>query len=136
MTRPFQYDSNQNGYLEKQDLKRMVQENSAPDLPKGVVKAAMNFRDSELNGQIDFDDFYQFSQDQTSTVRDWYIKYCKHLVPHRSNSINDAIDRSSIETNFDTAGMSRNYRSMLHLILVRTFQIVSTRVKDNSGHRL
>lgn len=87
----------------------MVQENSAPDLPRGVVKAVINFCDEELGGQIDFEDFYKFSkedQEQTNLVREWYEKYCRHLIPRRSISINDSNERYSLETNFDTTGLS------------------------------
>lgn len=85
----------------------MIDDNSAPDLPKELMKTVASYSDSELNGQIDFEDFLKMSKGQPSLVREWCVKYCRQLVPRRSDSVlDDEQSRYSLETNYDTSGMN------------------------------
>lgn len=104
----FQYDTSQDGFLEKKDLKRLVEEDNAADLPKDLIKAVKNYRDSDLVGQIDFEDFYvTMCRRQPSLMRELCVKYCRKVVPRRfdhSISVDSSVSRCSIETIHDTAG--------------------------------
>lgn len=90
----------QTGYLDERELRRMIEANTAPDLPLGLVRALMKHRSSELNGQINFEDFCKLSQEQQSLMRGWCVKYCRQIVPKRI-SMEEDTSRFSMETNYD-----------------------------------
>lgn len=98
-----QYDTLRQGFIEKRDLRRLIDENKALDLPKGLVKIIANLNESELDGQIDYDDFVHMSEVPTrrTSVRDWAISYCESIAAPRNDFETDCADsRYSLETNF------------------------------------
>lgn len=93
--------------MEKTELKKLVEKDNAHELPKELIKAVKNYRDSELVGQIDFEDFYMMCRRQPNLMRKALVKYCRNIVPLRQSSISrdSDVSRYSIETIYDSAGM-------------------------------
>lgn len=79
----------------------MIDDNSADDLPKGVLKHLKNLDESQLDGGINFDEFVQMSKVRKSSVRDWCVSYCETIVPSRSDLDSEGSNsRHSLETNY------------------------------------
>jgi Ca2+-binding EF-hand superfamily protein len=82
-----QYDTSDQGFIEKRELRQRIDEERADDLPRGLVRAITSLNEAELDGQIDFDDFVFMSQSPTrkSSVRDWCVRYCESVVAPRND---------------------------------------------------
>lgn len=109
----FQYDLNRDGYLEKQELKRLIKQNPAQceDLPKGLAKAIMSIHDSDGDGRLDFDEFYKLSQEHSWLVHDWCVKYCRYVIPRRNGAVAD-------ETGENLAAATCS----LHCVILKVFR--------------
>lgn len=84
----------------------MVDDKKAADLPKALAKAVSNYTESELDQQIDFEDFLNLSREPPS-LSSRYVKYLHKLVPRRSESVeDDATNRWSMDTNLDDSSMN------------------------------
>lgn len=59
------------------------------DLPKGLAKAILNIHDADGDGRLDFDEFFELSQEHKWLVRDWCAKYCRYVVPRRNGALAD-----------------------------------------------
>lgn len=92
--------------MEKRELRQIIETNEAKDLPKELVKTIMNFNDTELNGQIDFEDFVKMSRSRSrsNSVREWCVNYCENIVPRRSEHDSENwSSRFPMETNVSKA---------------------------------
>lgn len=73
----------------------------------------MSLDDSELDGQIDLEDFIQMSQSRlrSNSIRDWCISYCESIIPPRVEVDSENLfNRYSMETNF-----SKKCKSMIKI---------------------
>lgn len=59
------------------------------DLPKGLAKAILKIHDADGDGQLDFEEFFQLSQEHQWLVRDFCVKYCRYIVPRRNGAVAD-----------------------------------------------
>lgn len=46
----------------------------------------LNNHDTNNDGQLDFEEFFQLSQQHQWVVRDFAVRYCKYLVPSRDGA--------------------------------------------------
>lgn len=86
------YDRNRTGLLSIQELKRMINNRRCPDLPKGFVKNLLKTADTNNDGHLDFEEFYQMSREHHYLFRDMCVRYCKLVVPSRNPATVDETD--------------------------------------------
>lgn len=69
----------------------MLKENPGQcnDLPKGLAKAILNRHDDDGDGRLDFEEFFNLSQEHHWLVRDICVKYCRYVVPRRNGAVAD-----------------------------------------------
>lgn len=69
-------------------MKQLIHDHPAQctDIPKGIAKAMLNIHDTNNDGQLDFEEFFQLSQQHQWVVRDFAVRYCKYLVPSRDGA--------------------------------------------------
>jgi hypothetical protein len=94
-----QYDTSNQGFIEKRELRKKIDEGNANDLPERMVKMIQNLNAHELEGQIDFDDFVCISQSlRKSSIRDWCVSFCETIVAPRNDLESDVTDSFSVDT--------------------------------------
>ncbi|XP_029733981.1 rhomboid-related protein 2 isoform X2 [Aedes albopictus] len=86
------YDRNRTGLLSIQELKRMINNRRCPDLPKGFVKNLLKTADTNNDGHLDFEEFYQMSREHHYLFRDMCVRYCKLVIPSRNPATVDETD--------------------------------------------
>lgn len=77
--------------MSKRELKRLIKENpgQCQELPKGISKEILKHADSDNDGQLNFEEFYNLSLEHNWIVRDWCVKYCRMVVPRRDGGAPD-----------------------------------------------
>jgi hypothetical protein len=88
--------------LSKKELKRLIKENpgQCQDLPKGITKQLHKMADQDQDGQLDFDEFYQMSQEHKWILKDLCVKYCRAFVPRRDGAFHDETGEWSYLINY------------------------------------
>lgn len=86
------YDTDGDGYLNREEMKRLVLEKKCPDMPAVCAKQLLKMSDVDRNGLLDFEEFYNMSIEHPYFFSTMCLKYCKVVVPPRNVDVSDVTD--------------------------------------------
>lgn len=72
---------NKNGFLELGELKILIKNGHCPDLSRRQVKAILGKHDTNGDGKLSFEEFYELSTTDPWFVRYYGVKFSKFLIP-------------------------------------------------------
>lgn len=78
-----QYDRNNDGSLSVREMKRLIKEHACQSLPSNAARKIMKLGDTNNDGHLSFEEFYQMCHERNWLVRDYAARYCKMVVPRR-----------------------------------------------------
>lgn len=76
-----QFDSDADGFLSIPEMKNLIRQHQCEDIPKEVARQILQMHDEDMNGRLDFEEFYNLSQQHKWLVRGLLVRYCKMIVP-------------------------------------------------------
>lgn len=81
-------DTDGDGYLSVTEMKRLVRNNQCPNMPRGVARRILKMADEDGDGRLDFEEFFQLSQEHDWLLGHYVARYCHWIVPdpHREQS--------------------------------------------------
>lgn len=77
----FQFDTDRDGFLSIREMKNLIRHHQCEDIPKEVARQILLKHDDDANGRLDFEEFYQLSQQHQWLLRGYLVRYCKMIVP-------------------------------------------------------
>lgn len=74
-------DTDRNGYVNIRELKNYIRNRQCRQLPENLAAHILRMHDDDMNGQLDFEEFYRMSVRQEWLFSRLLAKYCKLIVP-------------------------------------------------------
>lgn len=76
-----QYDTDQDGFLNVNEMKILIRHHQCDQIPKEVARQILAMHDEDENNRLDFEEFYRLTQRHDWIFRGLLVKYCKMIVP-------------------------------------------------------
>lgn len=74
----------------------MIRQHQCENMPAGLSKRILQMADADGDGYLDFDEFYNLSQEHHWLFKNIAVKYCRYIVPRRDGGhITDEPGRDS-----------------------------------------
>lgn len=77
----FQLDTDRNGLINIRELKSHLRNHQCQQLPENLASHILRMHDDDMNGQLDFEEFYRLSVRQEWLFSRMLMKYCRLIVP-------------------------------------------------------
>lgn len=89
-------DTDRNGYVNIRELKNHIRNRQCRQFPEKLANHILRMHDDDMNGQLDFEEFYRMSVRQEWMFKRMLLKYCKLIVPSPHRPEQDEIGRHRI----------------------------------------
>lgn len=74
-------------------MKNLIRQHQCEEIPKEVARQILLMHDEDMNGRLDFEEFYHLSQQHGWIFRNILVKYCKMIVPSPHRPEQDEIGK-------------------------------------------
>lgn len=86
------HDTDNDGNLDVEELKRLITQGVCQDIPQSVAREILKMSDADGSGHLNFEEFYQLYLQKPLLFSSLINNYCRFVIPPRATVRGDQID--------------------------------------------
>lgn len=77
-------------------MKDLIRRHQCNQIPKGVARQILEMHDTNNDGRLDFEEFYDMSKHHEWLFKNFLVRYCRMIVPSPHRVAGDEVGKCLI----------------------------------------